>query len=513
MGLLGWVLRWEALKRPLSHGVTMKVNVAVCLMLTGCALTLLRGGGTRRGVQVGRATAAVAMLLGAATLCEQLFGWNLWIDQLLFTEAPGALATASPNRMGLPDSVSFTVCGAALLLLDVRTRRDRVPSQYLAIFIGLLAIMSLIGYAYSVQPLYALSHWTAIAAHTSLALAALSIGLLCARPERGMMALVTAEGPAGILARRMLLAAIAFPFALGWSRALAETHGVIDPMFGRPLLILAIIVVFTGLGWWNANLLARMDAERARTDEQRRLAEELARKQQEDIVHLSRINTVGEMAAGLAHELNQPLGAIVNYAGVATDAISRAEHPPHNVAEALEQISCESRRAGDIVRRLRDFVRKRRQKIVPVDVNDLIRESVRLLAADFRHAGVRCQLELAASLPPALADGVQIEQVLVNLLRNAVDAMSQSPAAERQLLVKSDVADAALRVKVIDRGCGADADVRRSMFDAFFTTKPEGMGMGLAISRSIIEGHSGHIQAIANPDAGLTIEFTLPIAK
>lgn len=637
LALCGWAFHLPTLTSLLSPGVTMKANTSIGLFIAGVALFLLRRPEVSPSARrVAHGLSFVLLCLGLGTLSEHLVGWDLGIDQLFFNEAPGAVGTASPGRMGPPAASCFALAAIAFILLDFKTRRQHAPSQYLAAIIALIAMLSLIGYCYGIRPLYTMSRWTGIAAHTSIAMAALAVGILSARPTIGLMAVTTAEGPGGNMARRLLIPAVIVPFVLGWLRTLAEQWGLVDTSIGRPALILSMIFIFCALIWWNALMLTRVDTERARIDEERleaekkirasearfrrvaesgmigivfgdihgntfeandaflkivgysadevrsgkvrwkdltppeqlrldekaivelkhsgnaipyekeyiakngtrvpvllgvafldgsetdtvafvldlsfrRRMEEMARQQLEAIAHLARVTTVGEMAAGLAHELNQPLGAILNNAGVALDAVAEIDAPPL-IADALEDISSEAKRAGDIIHRVRDFVRKQRPKFAPVQVNSLIREAVRLLAADLRHACVYSDLKLADRLPPAKADNVQVEQVLVNLLRNALDAMASVPPAARRLSIVSDADNVSVRVRVIDAGSGATPEQLDDMFSAFFTTKPNGMGMGLAICRSIIEAHGGHIRATANPDRGITVEFTLPIA-
>jgi PAS domain S-box-containing protein len=626
--LVGWTLGIERLKDLLSPRVTMKANAAVALMLSGAALWLLRP--TWRSVTRTRAAqimALLVLLIGTATLSEHVVGWNLHIDQLLFTEAPGAVATASPGRMGLPASVAFIAIALALLLLDYRTptaRFERAPSQHLALAVALIAMLSLIGYAYQIEPLYSHSRWTGIAAHTSLALLLLSAGVLCARADRGLMSVVTAQSAGGTMARRLLIPAILLPFCVGWLRATAEQRDWLDAAIARPAALLSTMTLLSALIWWNARIITRIDDEAREVDarfrrlaesgmigivfgditgnthdandaylqivgftreemragklswrdltppehlpaderaiaalkgsgfagpyekeyirrdgvrvpvligialvegsqrqtvafvldlSERRRAEDLAREQRDAILHLARVTTVGEMAAGLAHELNQPLGAILNHAGVALEASYGAESSPALITDSLEDIASESKRAGEIIRRLRDFVRKQRPRFSPIQVNELIRDSLELLSAELRAARVRWELDLAPRLPEAMADDVQVEQVLINLLRNGIEAMEDVPAPRRMLRVITDAPDpSTVRVRVIDSGAGTDPQTLASMFNAFFTTKPDGMGMGLAITRSIIEAHGGHIRATPNPDnaPGLTLEFTLP---
>src|SRR5688500_2499318 len=180
--------------------------------------------------------------------------------------------------------------------------------------------------------------------------------------------------------------------------------------------------------------------------------------------------------------------------------------------EWLEQISEQSQRAGEIIRRVYSFVRKTPAQTQAVDINQVVHECARLLQVSLRHQDVALQLELSPSLSDVVVDPVQIQQVLINLLSNAIDAMGPLPRAERQITVRSSQNETGdIDVSVGDLGRGDSEDELERLFEPFFTTKADGMGMGLAISRSIIEAHRGRLWAERNPDTGLTFRFTVPI--
>jgi PAS domain S-box-containing protein len=270
---------------------------------------------------------------------------------------------------------------------------------------------------------------------------------------------------------------------------------------------------------------------------ERKLAQSTARKQQAELIHLSRLSTMGQMAAGLAHELNQPLGAILNYAGVCLDRVSADEEADEKVVKALEEVAGETRRAGEIIRRLRGFARKEKPNVRPLRINHVVREAVAMVSTELHYAGVPVEFQLCDSLPPALADGVQIEQVMVNLVRNAIDAMDDTHPALRRLVVRTEMSGdgedggdgdgdgaggetANVRVSVIDAGCGVSPEVRARIFDSFFTTKPDGLGMGLPICQAIIQGHGGDLGVTNNNGdgggvggGGTTVHFTLPLVR
>jgi len=243
---------------------------------------------------------------------------------------------------------------------------------------------------------------------------------------------------------------------------------------------------------------------------ERKRAEERAREQQAELSHLERARTMGQMASGLAHELRQPLGAIVNYASACRTMLGAGRMELASVADALGEIATEATRASEIIRRLRAMVKKQRPEGRPASANELVREAVSLLSFDLRQAGIEPALDLAGGLPQVWADAVQIQQVLVNLVHNAIEAMqSIEPATRSLVLATRGGEDGIVRVDVVDKGSGVPPEDLGSIFDSFFTTKPQGLGMGLALCRTIIEDHGGHLSAAVNPAGGMTLSFTL----
>ncbi len=244
----------------------------------------------------------------------------------------------------------------------------------------------------------------------------------------------------------------------------------------------------------------------------RKRAEEQARQHQADLAHVLRIHTMGEMAAGLAHEINQPLGAIANYAlGAARRLRAGSGIDDASLLAVVESIGAEALRAGDIIRRLRELLHKEEPHPRPVDLNEVARASARVVEGEALRQGVGVELNLAAELPPVLGDPIQLEQVLLNLLVNGIEASAAASNGNgsRRVVVRTLTDAGDVEVDVTDDGVGLPpppADV----FAPFFTTKSRGLGMGLSISRSIVELHGGHLDALPNPDHGSTFRLTLP---
>jgi signal transduction histidine kinase len=239
---------------------------------------------------------------------------------------------------------------------------------------------------------------------------------------------------------------------------------------------------------------------------ERKKAVEQADALREQLAHIARIGTLGEMAAGLAHELNQPLTAIHVEAGTAIELAARNDGSA--VRECLSRISDESLRAGEIVRRIRGFARRERTTRTAVDLRQLIHQVLALLDRELRLNRIETTLDLAAVLPTAHVDSVEIQQVLVNLVRNAIEAMTKSPDGRRHLWIQAEVAGRCIRVSVTDTGGGIDPAAQ--LFLPFHSTKPDGMGLGLAISRSLVEAHRGRIGAGPHPNGGAMFYFDVP---
>ncbi len=234
--------------------------------------------------------------------------------------------------------------------------------------------------------------------------------------------------------------------------------------------------------------------------------------QQEKVTHVSRLSTMGEMAAGFAHEVNQPLTAISNYAQVSQRLVKREPMDIESLCQAMEKISSQARRAGDIISRIRSFVKKPDHCLEKVDCNRLIQDVVRLAEVDARNNGIEIHAGLEEKLPAVRVDPVQIQQVALNLLRNGMEAMQGQPARTEGIWIKSrQVNEEFVEVSVKDRGYGLAEGAEEKLFTPFYTTKTEGMGIGLSVCMSIIQTHGGRLWAERNPEGGTTFLFTLPI--
>jgi two-component system sensor kinase FixL len=245
----------------------------------------------------------------------------------------------------------------------------------------------------------------------------------------------------------------------------------------------------------------------------RRHAEDEARQLQERLTHFSRLSTMGEMAAGLAHEINQPLSAIATYAQACQRFVKSPHRDDADVLEALEQISVQALRAGEVIRRLRNFVKNREVKREAVDCSRLLEDLRTLAETDARLHNVRLRLEAEPGLPTVYADPIQLQQVVLNLVRNAIDAMAELPMERREVMLTTRaLPDGEIEVIVADHGTGLAPEASEHLFNPFFTTKSGGTGLGLAISRSIVRAHGGRLWHTPNDGSGARFHFTLPVS-
>jgi signal transduction histidine kinase len=295
----------------------------------------------------------------------------------------------------------------------------------------------------------------------------------------------------------------------------------VKPQVAVPLLMGGAVLgglVFSAVG-----------AERARSDElmqqlhllgevfanvlSRRQEELTAQRLRQDLAHIGRVSAMGELTASLAHELNQPLTAILSNAQagqrlLAADVVDHAE-----LREILNDIVTDDKRAGEVIRRLRALMKKGDLEYASLDLNGVVRDVARLVRNDAILRNVSMSLELAPGLPRVRGDRVQLQQVVLNLVLNGLEAMQEPGASERSLAIRTArVGEAEVVVAVQDSGAGIDDTNADRIFQPLYTTKAEGLGMGLAIARNIVDAHHGRLEAANNPESGATFRFTLPLS-
>jgi PAS domain S-box-containing protein len=245
----------------------------------------------------------------------------------------------------------------------------------------------------------------------------------------------------------------------------------------------------------------------------RKQAEVETQRQGAELAHVARVSTMGELAASVAHELNQPLGAILSNAEAAEMFLNQTPPALQDVREILSDIRKDDERAGEVIRRMRALLRKREIELQPLELNSVMEDVLRMVSGDAALRKTAISAELSPKLPAVQGDCVHLQQVLLNLMMNALEAMATQPPEKRRLTLRTGFnGDGTVEITVTDSGHGIEPDKLARLFEPFFTTKPNGMGMGLSIARRIVEAHHGRISAENNASGGATFRVTLPVA-
>ncbi|MBH5398082.1 PAS domain S-box protein [Bradyrhizobium sp. CNPSo 4010] len=243
-------------------------------------------------------------------------------------------------------------------------------------------------------------------------------------------------------------------------------------------------------------------------------AEDALRKAQAELAHVTRVTTLGELTASIAHEINQPLAAVIANADACLAWLQRSPPDIKAARRSVEWIIEDGRRAGDVIRHVRALAKRSDIEMVPLDANAVVREAVALVQREMASHAVSVRMELSSALPPIFGDRIQLQQVLINLIMNGIEAMEDVRDRPRELVIRSQAnGDGAMQLSVSDCGTGISEQAIDRLFTPFFTTKSSGMGMGLSICRSIIEAHGGRLSATPNQERGATFQITVPLHR
>jgi methyl-accepting chemotaxis protein len=346
--LIGWGLEIHLLKSLHSSLVSMKANTALAFVLIGLSLRLSQQGyASPRQLSIARWSAAAVALIGLLSLGEYLLGVDFGIDQLLFTETQGAVATSMPGRMSPTTAFNFLLAGLALLFPDSEAWGQR-PAQYLALAILVVALLALLGYAYGVQSLYGFASYTKMALHTALAFAVLAFGILAARAGHGLMATVTGQGAGGAMARRLLPATIFIPIIIGWICWAGTRGGLYDTEFRLSLIVMLNTFVFSSLLWRYCHSLEETDSRRLHAEASLQAArDDLEMRVQERTQDLQRSNEAAHKeivertrAETRLHQLMQEMLATVTVLNAsATDILEAAMQLGSSSAETASAVT------------------------------------------------------------------------------------------------------------------------------------------------------------------------------
>jgi PAS domain S-box-containing protein len=679
--LLGWVAGVTALRSLWPGHARTTPGTALAWTALGAAILLaIRRSGA--AIRLSRALAAVVCVAGLARVVAWAVQRDIGIDAWLLPRSVGANSAGSPPRMALNSALCFVLCGMAAWLLCERRQRGPALAQALALLVSLIALFAIVGHAVQVPGFYDMNAKDPMAAPTATALLMLSIALLLARPDEGLMAVVTGDGPGSTMARRLIPPCVILPIIIGGGLFLAQRLGLLLMPVAFGLSVLSTIIVLLGLIWGQATLIENAErrrqravedlrrselffhtlvetlpqnilrkdasgrftfanrlcaqtfgrqieevvgktdmdlfppalAEKYRADDQRvmldgttfetveehitpdgqthyvhviktplfdaerrsigiqgifwdvtatLLAERRLREQnvllqelaeserhaldelkqaQGRMVESAKLAGLGQMVAGVAHEINNPLAFVLNNIVVlerdlrgAWEVLARVKaldgEPGAGGAEArgairalwdeadldytisnLPGLLARTReglgRIQRIVRDLRVFARVEEDSFVESDVNEGIESTVHILLGNAKTRGVKIDLALAP-LPPLVCQPAKLNQVIMNLVSNAIEACGPGG----RVSVASRAGTDSVSIEVVDNGSGIDPAARERIFDPFFTTKPigEGTGLGLSISYGIVKEHGGTIDVISEPGRGARFTVKLPM--
>ena len=532
----GAAAQWSA-----AGAITMKTNTALGVVLASAALILLAlRAQSRACCWAGLTAAVVILLIGSLTLSEHIIGWDLGIDQLLAKELPGALATASPNRMGLPASKSYVLLGMALLLLGTGRRRI-VP--YLGLAVILINLIPAVGFLYGIDEFFSRSR-TGIAWPTVLAMISLGLGLVLACPERGPMPLFLCGDTGGKLLRGQLPMVLLLPLGLGFLSMLGQARGLYDTAMGAGLFALAMMLIFSLMLWRSATRLSHADGERKRREEELRDAKVSAEQARAAAESASRAKD--QFIAVLSHELRTPLTPALAAVSMMEADMRLPGETREDLAMVRRNIALEVRLIADLLDMSRVLSGKMHLEKRPTDLAKTIREAARIVSCDLDAKGQTLTLDTPGAPYLAFADAGRLQQVFWNLVRNSIKfSPERSRIAIRARLVpvehcplvakacpvgmgdcplpEADNGDGQPRgrnlvVEVIDHGNGISPDMLKRLFTPFEQERTEctvgGLGLGLSICKSVVELHGGTI-SVSSEGVGRGATFTvrLPVAQ
>ena len=509
----GWALNIERFRVVFPGFPSMVPNTALCFILCGLSLRLYGSDIEANWTRYLRVVmAGIVALVGLLSLVENALLWDFHIDQLLFLDS--SAVGYSPGRMSLIAAINFLLAGTALM---IGGRRRIWIGQTFVLIVSVLALLNAVSYAYGTRAFTGIANYTVMALHTSASFLVFSIGYLFVRPSQGILVAVTGDSPGGIMARRLLPAAIVIPVLLGGAWLKGQELGWYEAAFALSGFVLSNLVIFNFLIWWNARLLHDLEGSRRDVERALRESEERLRKINEDLeirvaertAALLRSNQELEQFAYVAsHDLQEPLRMVANYTQLLAKRYQGKLDAKADIF--IEHAVDGATRMQTLIKDLLSLSRvgSRGAEFAPTDVNNVVQQALANLQIAIAESDAHID---CGPLPTLMADSVQLVQLFQNLIGNAIKYRTSRPPEVR---VTASMRDGDWLFEIADNGIGFDPKQTDRIFMIFqrLHTRQEfsGTGIGLAVCKKIVERHGGKIWADSKPGEGSTFSFTIP---